>query len=267
MKAASCVVATLCSLCCCGLLITISLAGAAVYLVGPAVGAAAEVMMCVNETMNDGSEYDSSTGPCHDLQILGCDNGEEQEPDPKCNKLQSDCVCSVVKHLAERKHPTLGDGLGKCCSKLEGIEERLQEKLTVLNVSEVVEGYLGKKSVEACHEVVENISNSVHDLAQHCANGELPHTLDGKDVKVDISSVITADKFEGLTDLIRSLETTKSRTPFMLPFVGSVTIVGTLLTAVGFRLRRRMVPADAMSLELGVRSQHATSSDEEFFLE
>merc|ERR1719356_2259936 len=130
MKAVQCCVATLCSLCCCGLLVSISLAGAAMYFAGPVVSAAAEVMICVNETMNDGSNslygMDSQAGPCHDLQGLDCDTEDGHDPDPRCEKLQSECVCAVVTHLSERTNPTLGDGLDKCCTKLEGIEERLQ---------------------------------------------------------------------------------------------------------------------------------------------
>lgn len=270
MKAVQCVVVTLCSLCCCALLVAISLAAAAAYFVGPAFDAAAEVMICVNETMNDGSSsfygMDSQAGPCHELQHIDCDVEEGLDPDPKCEKLQSECVCSVVTHLSERRNPTLEVGLDKCCSKLEGIEDKLQEKLTMVNVSEVIERYLGKNSVEACHEVVENVSNTVNDLAHQCANGDMDGTADLR-AKADISSVITADKFEDLTSLITSIEATHSRIPLTLPLVGSAAVVGALLMAVAFRLRRRVTQVSEMPLELGFRSQHAINSDEECFIE
>jgi len=99
----------------------------------------------------------------------------------------------------------------------------------------------GKKSVETCHDIVENMTHTVRDLADKCANGgtleNADEDLDGI-LKGDVANVIVTDKFEGLHHFIKGLEGPQNSISFAFPLVGSAFVVGCLLMAAMFRLRR-----------------------------
>lgn len=193
--------------CCCACVFVLFALAQVVPIVIDVINLSVGVQMCVDETLGEPLATTAENENCQKAAEMGCDKLQEEKskrdleklmeehgsdsddiaiyhsrrlaehqdtsniPDDEletllqqCQELTGKCMCSIAERLSNLE-PPFDDRLNKCCVQHgEDAENSLF-------------GEIAGEAEKVCHDLVENVTQSIHTMKESCAKG-FPNVAD-----------------------------------------------------------------------------------------